>query len=126
MKRIVYILIFVMLLVGCREKDANINNKAEKKEKTVEFNYEKTYDVIKVVLECEDVKVRNIIRSMERVKIKGAVSAEHIKEEDKDKDIIIEIESEDQKKYRVYMGTNYVVYAIKDMETKEYIHMVVE
>lgn len=115
MKKIVYLLVAMVLISGCK--------KDEKEDGIVKFNYEESFKVIKEVLDCEDKRVRYILEDLENVKIKGVVSFE-ITEEEKSS-VIAEIKSEDGKEYRLYMTKNFSVQGIQDMETEKFLYRVV-
>lgn len=57
--------------------------------------------------------------------IESVKSAELVDIE-KGKEIVLEIKGKDEKKFRIYMEKSYLIYAIKDMESGEYVYAVVK
>jgi len=119
------ICIFIAFYIECGGKDDGGKNINGEDDKTMEFNYENSFQVIKESLGCDDTSVEFILEIFEMFGVKGATSAE-IEEEEGIDTLILEIQSEDSKTFRLYMESNYRLYAIKDMETGKYVYAVVE
>lgn len=125
MKKHMIIFVFAICLTalycgGCLNKDTE---DVEEESKNMEFDYVKSFDTIKKSVDCDDKEIKYILDKFERFGVKGAINAK-ILEIKKNKEKILEIESENHKIYRVYLEEDFLVYGIQDMESEKYIYMV--
>ena len=125
-KKRMYILISIMIAIstGC---GLNKEEKNRTEDVDMNFDYENSYTVIQENLNCEDSDIRFILDTLERVEIKGVIRAEQ-KEDDSlaGLPVVLEIESEDNKAYRIYMDETCDLEAIKDIETGNYVYAEVQ
>lgn len=124
-KNFIILSLLLIFLTGCGKEPtnptSNINSKEEGSE--IMFDRENSLNVIQEGLQCDNAGAKAVVGRLELSKIKGAIKAELIKDDDNaDTFTVLEIESEDHKKYRLYFGSSYIAQFIKDMETGKYIY----
>jgi len=100
---------------------------ANEEEADMNFDYENSFQVIQKSLNCDDPEdVEIILDTLERAKVKGALSGEIKADDSLWAPVVLEIESEDNKIYRIYMNQIYNVEGIQDMDTGKYIYRVIK
>ena len=89
----------------------------------VDYDYEKSRLTIKEALACRWNDAEYILGRISYAKIKGVISAKIVPEDTPESsDVTLDIESEDNIKYRVYMSRSYRVIIIEDLDASEVIY----
>lgn len=125
MKKIVFLIAICLLFAGCGYNEKTIGKEESMRS---QFDEKTAKKVLMNTLEANEVthlneRIDAIIDVLQKAGVKGVVSAESVEQERFP--VSIQIVSEEGKKYEVGMKKNLSVEAIKDLETSEYIYMVI-
>ena len=144
-------LIFLLLLnVGCTQKASKVETIAQSEEYTqedksklseiseeneedgdmkseevpeVDYDYINSRKVLKKALDSNWRVAEYILEVINIPKIKGVISAKIVPEDTPESlDVTLDIESEDNIKYRIYMSRSYRVFGIEDLDASEVIY----
>jgi len=123
--KIVYILLIlpIFFLVSCAASETNDGHGSFAEPKEADFDIDRTVQVIQDALTAES-RV-NVIKGwveylLPELNIRGAINAEQI-ENTENSDVVVKIETEDNKFFLLTMRENYTMRVVLDLETGEKI-----